>query len=69
MNTYCRHNHQTGEAHISPDLIEQYRNYTIQEKRGFYMTNINKFMQIKDIIPVSFPVLPLSGQEEDHLER
>ena len=45
-----------------PELTTQYSNYTIQEKRGFYMPGKKKFMQIRDIIPICFPILPLTKE-------
>lgn len=46
------------------ELITQFDNYTIQEKRGFYMMSTKKFMQIKDILPIHFPLLPLSEKDD-----
>lgn len=53
-----------GDVQILPELSTQFFLYTIQEKRGFYNATRKKFMQIKEIIPINFPLLPLSEREE-----
>jgi hypothetical protein len=47
------------------ELITQFDNYTIQEKRGFYMLNSKRFMQIKDILPIPFPLIPLTEKDDE----
>lgn len=58
MNSYSKLNSK-GETEIMEELKTQFHNYTIQEKRGFYLPAKKKYMQIKDIVPVYYPLLPL----------
>lgn len=57
-----------GQTEIDDKLLENHLNYTIEEKRGFYMASRKKFMQIKEIIPICFPLVPLNSAE-DHKEK
>jgi hypothetical protein len=60
MFGYARINNK-GETEISEDLKKYHINYTIEEKRGFYMASKKRFMQIKDIIPICYPIVPLKN--------
>lgn len=53
-----------GETEIDEALVNRYINYTIEEKRGFYMTSRKKFMQIKEITPICFPLVPLTHDKD-----
>lgn len=61
MFAYARINNK-GETEIDEDLKKYHINYTIEEKRGFYMASKKRFMQIKDIIAICYPIVPLKSE-------
>ena len=63
MFSFARIN-QSGETEIDEALVSRYHNYTIEEKRGFYMSSKKKFMQIKEITPIWFPLVPLTADKD-----
>ena len=62
MNGFMRIN-KKGETEIDPQLVKYYKRYTIQEKKGFYMPRIKRFMKIKDILPIHFPLISGGGMQ------
>jgi hypothetical protein len=64
MSSYSRMNAR-GDSEVMPELATQFSRYTVQEKRGFYMVSKKRYAQVKDIVPVYFPLLPLPPAEEE----
>ena len=55
---------RNGETAIDPELIALHTQYSVQEKRGFYMPTRKQYLQMKEIVPIYFPLFPMKAAEE-----
>lgn len=47
-----------GGMEINEELVRFFYNYTIKEKKGFFLLDKNAYMKIKKIFPVHYPLSP-----------
>lgn len=60
---------RNGETAIDPELISLHTQYSVQEKRGFYMPTRKQYLQMKEIVPIYFPLFPMKAAEEAEEQR